>query len=273
MWKKTCIALLILSLTACGGTSTNTSTNSAPTEQQKRVLEKRISAYTPATVKGNENLFDSAEPIDLIVESLKLRDEDRANQVIDKSMVFLGTLRDSVDEKTKKVVSARDLNKESYLTLESFLLGLSIGDLDFEKRLNDIKKELGTKEDYLQTSCHWHRPMLTTYSWVNSQVMHKMFDYPAESTMVAGKVGLAPSHNPFNIINYLKGKISETDFLNGNPATGEFWLGMRNYLDGNKTGANYHFETFLTTATKTSMGFEIAAAAALLNEQTAHEPK
>lgn len=272
MWKTTCLALAILSLTACGSSST-TDTKSVSPEQQKRELEKKSIAFTPGTLKDNKNVFDSTEPVELIVENLKLRNEERATEIINKSMVFLGTLTDAVDEKTHKVMTARDLNKESYLTLESYRLGLSLGDFDFEKHIDNIEKELDTKAEFLKNSSHWHRPMLTTYSWVNGQVLHKMFDYPNESTMVASSAGLTPSHNPFTINNYLKGKTSETDFLKQDPETGEFWVGMRNYLDGNKTGAKYHLETYLTNAKKSNMGFELAASTKLINQMSAQETK
>ncbi len=88
---------------------------------------------------GNESQFNDRLASETISDYLRQSNFKKANEVIDASRTLLSKMRDSVDGTTRKPISAKEMNREQWAMIQTYRLGLALGESNFDSLFEDLE--------------------------------------------------------------------------------------------------------------------------------------
>ncbi len=226
--------------------------------------EPKLSAadtYCPELL-GNTDTFNDQLASDVISEFLRKGDLASAEKVIGDSIAALKALRHSVSGENE-FIPAKETHRRDWAMIQSFELGLLIGEPSFSKKYQELIDTLSSTSHYKQHGCEIYERMHPIYLWCNDKIVGKT----AAELNIPAKDGDVCGHEPQIISEYLQSASpNEAEFLRKSSTPGEFWTGIHKYLKGERQNAHFHFEKFLSTERFShNSEFEVAAASKLLN--------
>lgn len=209
---------------------------------------------------GNEYRFNEDVAEAAICANLKKGNLEMARTIVKQSFSVLSSLKNSQDTKGNQI-PARDLNRDAWAEMISFSLGLNLGTEDFEQDKKEMLSILSGDPKNRHTKCEIQEKMLPLYSWLNDQLLNKKTPLSFDK-----KDSTICSWNPQIAVDFLNGKEPQDEFVQDYYPHGEFWVGIKYYLDGKKQQAKTSFEKYLNTVKDPDRGFELAASANLLSK-------
>ncbi|MFA7336361.1 MAG: hypothetical protein WC028_06220 [Candidatus Obscuribacterales bacterium] len=211
---------------------------------------------------GNEYQFDDSLAAKAIADYLRQGNLQKADEVITASLTLLSKMRDSVDGTTRKPIAAKEIHQEQWAMIQTFRLGLALGEPTFDSRLEDLKATINGPHRGSYRECDTYKKLFPIYKWLNKKVTEKITNETNQIDISKLERGLV-DHEPDTIGQFLLGKTSADDFRQRSRGSAEFWLGVNHYLQGDKKTAKENFQKFLEQDNSDLSAFEIAAAAKL----------
>jgi len=207
---------------------------------------------------GNIYRFDDRLASETISDYLAQGDEKAAQQVIAESLGVLSKMRDLVDGSTKAPIAAKDEYREQWAMIQTYKLGLALGQSNFDECLNDLESTIAGPYRGSHMNCKAYKKLIPIYQWLNNKIVGK----PAKLDLSALERSYVDSE-PITIGKYLLGETTENEFQRHSRGSAEFWIAVNRYLAGDKKRAKENFQRFLGQKHSAMMAFEIAAAAKL----------
>jgi len=207
---------------------------------------------------GNQYQFNDSLAAAVISDYLRQGNFKKANEVIEASASKLRKMNDSVDGTTRKPIAARALNQGNWAMIQTYTLGLALGQPNFDSCFNNLESTINAPSRDSHSNCEAYRKLLPIYKWLNNKLVGK----PAKLDLSALERSYVDSE-PNTISKYLLGETPESEFQRHSRGSAEFWIGVHRYLAGDKKRAKANFQKFLEQKNSDLMAFEIAAAAKL----------
>jgi hypothetical protein len=170
---------------------------------------------------------------------------------------------DSVDGSTQKPIAARELNQENWALIQTYRLGLALGQSNFDACFTNLESTINGPYRGSHLNCEAYKKLFPIYQWLNNRIVGK----PAKLDISTLEHSYVDSE-PITIGKYLLGETPESEFQRHSRGSAEFWIGVNRYLSGDKKRAKENFQSFLEKKNSAVMAFEIAAAAKLKNSCT-----
>jgi hypothetical protein len=211
---------------------------------------------------GNEYQFDDLLAAKTIADYLRQGNLQKADEVITASLTLLSKMRDEVDGPTGKPIAAKEVNQEHWAMIQTFRLGLALGESNFDSRFDDLESTINGPYRGSHRECLTYKKLFPIYKWLNEKVTAKITDKTKQIDISKLERGLV-DHEPDTIGQFLLGKTSAHDFRRTSRGSAEFWIGINHYLQGDKKTARENFQKFLEQDNSDLLAFEIAAAAKL----------
>ncbi len=207
---------------------------------------------------GNQYQFNDSVAAAVITDYLSQGNLKKANEVIDASMTLLSKMNDSVDGTTKKPIAARELHQENWAMIQTYKLGLALGQSNFDDCFNNLESTIDAPSRNSHSNCQAYKKLFPIYQWLNNKIVGK----PAKLDISTFESSYVDSE-PITIGKYLLGETPEKEFQRHSRGSAEFWVGVNRYLAGDKKRAKENFQNFLEQKNSDLLAFEIAAAAKL----------
>jgi hypothetical protein len=226
---------------------------------------------------GNQYQFNDSLAAKTIADYLRQGNFKKANEVIDASLTLLGNMRDAIDGTTRKPIAAKEINQEQWAMIQTYRLGLALGESNFDSRFDDLEATVDGPSRRSYRQCDNYKKLFPIYKWLNRMITNRMItNKNITNKNIANKInneteqidisnlekGLV-DHEPVTIAKFLLGKTSEEDFRRRSRGSAEFWIGINHYLQGDKKTAKENFQKFLEQKNSDLLAFEISAAAKL----------
>ncbi len=207
---------------------------------------------------GSVYRFDDRLASETISDYLRQGKEKAAQQVIAESLAVLSKMRDEVDGSTQKPIAARELNQENWAMIQTYQLGLALGQSNFDACFTNLESTVNGPYRGSHLKCEAYKKLFPIYQWLNNKIIGK----PAKLDLSTLKRSYVDSE-PTTIGKYLLGETPESEFQRHSRGSAEFWIGVNRYLASDKNRAKENFQRFLEQKRSAVMAFEFAAAAKL----------